>query len=70
MDIKKDKHLTEKIFRLLDCIYKEGYASIPALPSWVWNDYRDLTHKEVVVYTNLWIDSRNIDHPHLTVPNA
>jgi len=64
----KEEYTTENIFHTLDCIYKEGYSSITALPAWVRNEFRDLTPQQVVANINSWIDSRRIKHPHLKMP--
>lgn len=67
MAIKPMMFDKEYAFTQLYDMKKQGYCSISAMPTWLRNEYRDLTLDKAVEVVNEWIDSYKIKHEHLVV---
>lgn len=44
----------------LDHIRKEGYAPVKSMPTWLMNEYRELTLEKAVSIVNKWVVTRKI----------
>lgn len=49
----------------LDHLRKEGYAPVKSMPTWLINEYRELTLEKAVSIVNKWVTTRKIREPKL-----
>lgn len=54
------------IIQLID-MKKQGYCSIKAMPTWLRNEYRELTLQQAVDIVNEWIVDYKIEHEKLVI---
>lgn len=65
--IMPDKFDEKYAIRQLTQCYKQGLCTVPALVTFLRNDYRELTLEQAVKTVNKWIDENRIRHEHLAV---
>lgn len=67
MKIGPEKFNEEYAITQLNLYYKQGYCTVPALVTFLRNDYRELTLEQAVKVVNKFIDEYHIKHEHLAV---
>ena len=65
--IQSDIFVEQYALTQINARYKQGFCTVPALVTFLRNDYRELTLEQAVKTVNKWIDEYKIKHEHLAV---